>query len=340
LTSDVIFLTPGGREWPSGGPDAPEASVGGSTRCIVVGMLTRCPRCQGPLTIQPKAKKLGETAEVYEDCNRICPRCDIGLSNAKGRPTFIRRDWRDGLWRRSTAARLEHILARALAVRARTKKLRRMANERSEDLLTWNVFSWLEDRRLLGHVIRLIGLTEESDDVKVFYWGCNDRHKVGMNLDMLMTVTFHEHPASLSEPDVILIGSTALVIIEAKLASPNDRQPGKKMDQYVTPAMSWFRASVDEISQAGYYELTRNWAIGGMLANRLDRRLALVNLVREGQEEQIDLSFRSLIANTGTFRRLTWEHLVTSVEPALGVHLRDETLYFKPAFPSLTPAVK
>jgi hypothetical protein len=33
----------------------------------------------------------------------------------------------------------------------------------------------------------------------------------------------------------------------------------------------------------------------------------------------------------------TWEDLVEAIEPALAVHLQDETLYFEPAFPSLGP---
>lgn len=297
--------------------------------------MTHCPRCEGPLAIQPNAKKLGEPAESYEDCRRICPGCDIGLSNAPDRPTFIRRNWRDGLWRRATAPRLETILQLALNERTREKKQRRLANERSEDLLTWNVFSWLEDRRLLGQVIRLIGLEEPSNTPRIFYWGGNDRYQFDLDLPQLLKKQFKERPASLSEPDVMLVGQSSLVLIEAKFGSPNDQQPGKDMAKYVGAVPGWFQKGVDEIAGAGYYELTRNWAIGGALAEQFGKQLALVHLVREGEEGKVDIEFRPLLSTKGRFAILTWEDLVNNVEPALVLHLRNESFYFKPAFPSL-----
>ena len=86
---------------------------------------------------------------------------------------------------------------------------------------------------------------------------------------------------------------------------------------------------------AGYYELSRNWALGGLLSQRLDKPFALVNLVRSDRECQIEKTFGSVVSNRGIFKRLTWEDLVAKVEPALLLHLADETTYFKPAFPAL-----
>ena len=107
---------------------------------------TTCLLCQRPLVIQPGAEPLGKRANSYDNFWEACPRCAIALSNATGPArTFIRRDWRDGLWRRSTAQRLEAILDCSLNIRSRRKKKARLAHERSEDLLTWNAFSWLED---------------------------------------------------------------------------------------------------------------------------------------------------------------------------------------------------
>ena len=97
----------------------------------------------------------------------------------------------------------------------------------------------------------------------------------------------------------------------------------------------WFQKGVDEIAGAGYYELTRNWAIGGALAEQLGKQLALVNLVCDGEEGKVGIEFRPLLSSKGRFAILTWEDLVNTVEPALVLHLRNESFYFKPAFPSL-----
>jgi hypothetical protein len=298
-------------------------------------MLTTCPLCQSPLATQPGAKEIGETADTYGDCRRICVPCGIGLSNAEVRPTFIRENWRDGLWRRSTATRLDRLIEKALSGITHEKKRRRLANERSEDLLTWNVFSWLEARSLLGQVIRWVGLPEPSDTPSIYYWGATDHAAPGVELRDLLTRSFGESPGSLSEPDLILVGQASVVFVEAKFGSPNDRQVGTKAERYVKAAPAWFRTNAEAVAQVGYYELTRNWAIGGALADQLGRRFALVNLVRRGDEGQVSEEFGPLLSDKGTFAVRTWEDLVRAVEPALAAHLQDETLYFEPAFPSL-----
>src|SRR5262245_36298192 len=86
----------------------------------------------------------------------------------------------------------------------------------------------------------------------------------------------------------------------------------------------------------GYYELTRNWATGGALAEQLGRRFALVKLVRSGDEGGVSDEFTRLLSDTGIFTVRTWDDLVESLEPALAVHMQDATLYFQPAFPGLT----
>jgi hypothetical protein len=199
------------------------------------------------------------------------------------------------------------------------------------------LFSWLEDRGLLGSLVRLIGLPEASDSIRIFYWGANDRYDLGFDLRGLLRDPdiFNERVASLSEPDVMPLGESSLILIEAKFGSPNDRQPGKVMDKYIHAAPGWFRASVDKARRAGYYELTRNWAIGGLLSERLEKRFALVNLVRDGQESRIADDFGPLLSEKGLFKRLTWEDVVTSIEPALAAHISDETVYFERAFPAL-----
>jgi len=95
-----------------------------------------------------------------------------------------------------------------------------LAAESSEDLLTWNVFSYLEDTGALENVLPLIGIPKPAGDVLVFYWGANDRYPFPDNeLGQILIETFGEHPNRLSEPDVMLVGPHTLAIVEAKLGS-------------------------------------------------------------------------------------------------------------------------
>jgi hypothetical protein len=300
-------------------------------------MLTKCPRCESPLTLHegPQVRPIEKSVHDYEQCKRSCETCRIALSNSPYRPTFIRRDWQDGLWRPETADRLRRIVHGALNTRSRGKKLKRLANERSEDLLTWNVFSWLEDRGLLSQVLRVAGLSEEPGDVKVFYWGWNDRYPFELDLRALLQTTFRESPDYLSEPDLILVGHASLAIVEAKFGSPNDVQPRKRIAKYVDQALRCFDVPCETVQKTGYYELTRYWAIGNVLAERLGKQFALINLMSGRQGSMIEEKFGGLVSGSSIFKRVTWEQLATAVDPTMRPHLQNVTLYFKKAFRAL-----
>jgi hypothetical protein len=305
-------------------------------------MTTTCPLCHGPLLTQPGAKQLGERADCFEDRREMCQACRIALTNATGSlRTFIKKDWKDGLWRPETATRLERVVAGSLSEVSRAKKTRRLAHERSEDLLTWNVFSWLEDHGRLEDVVTFFGC-DGSTPVQAFYWGFNDRHSFptlspGMNLRRFLAERFRESLQGLSEPDVILFGDRHVIFVEAKLGSPNEQRANDvRVDKYVKAMPEWF-ADPDRVRAAGYYELTRNWAIGAALATDLGKAFMLVSLVRAADEQGIEGSFGPVLAPRGVFRRCTWEHL-SGIEPAIRPWLQRQTLHFQPAFPGLGEA--
>ena len=85
-----------------------------------------------------------------------------------------------------------------------------------------------------------------------------------------------------------------------------------------------FRASVGEVTEAGWYELTRNWRVGAELSERLKRRFLLVNLGPAVLERD---GFATLIAQTPdrTFAHRRWADLVQGV-PALAEYARQRGL--------------
>jgi hypothetical protein len=294
-----------------------------------------CPLCQEPLVSQPGGQPLGKPAHSYESCSEACLRCGIALSNAIGPGrTFIRKDWKDGLWRRATAERLQSILGCSLNIRSHKKKKARLAHERSEDMLTWNVFSFLEDRELLGRFFEMLG-RDARDAIAVFYWGCNDRQDFPLDLRALLKAPpFEEWPQSLSEPDLIAVGRHDVVFVEAKFGSANECKPADhRVDKYVNATPKCF-TDLAKVRKAGYYELTRNWAIGAAVARALGRDFTLVNLVRSGDEQEILTHFGKVIRGNDIFQRHTWEELA-ALDPFIASRLRAQTLCFKPAFPSL-----
>ena len=306
-------------------------------------MIQSCGLCKAPLQIQAVSKPLGIRANCYEDCHLECPKCRIALSNSSTRPTFIRKVWQEGLWRPETQTRLIQIIDHSLNIKSRRKKKTRLANERSEDLLTWNVFSWLEETRCLGRFLKSVGLASPIDEPLIFYWGANDLYSLvigGRPFKDFLVNYLGERWDRLSEPDLMLWSPEEVTLVEAKLGSRNDVAKKNfdrtRFDKYFRSAPGFFTDEA-QTRKGGFYELARYWAIGGALTRLpfqdAPKRFSVLNLVREGKEEQSEKALSKLFCG-GTFRRATWENCMGQVAPPeLLNHLKKVTLYFEPAFP-------
>lgn len=298
--------------------------------------LCTCPLCSAPLRAQEGARRFGQTAKRYEDCLRACDRCRVGLSNSVTKPTCIRRDWRDGLWDGASASRLRYLVSRALNEGNRENKLRRLAHEHSEDMLTWNTFSWIEEHTLI-EAVKFLADSVSGGSPRIYYWGVNERNlRWTPAFVHFLIERFHESPNRLSEPDIIIETDNTVVFVEAKFTSPNERGKSEKLDKYVSGDWAVNRS---QLRAAGMYELVRNWAIG-MAWTRMGRRkgrFVLVNLVRESDERSIEEEFGALVTQNAPqrFRRVTWESLVHHVCPQLAERFRSVTTYCRPAFPGL-----
>jgi hypothetical protein len=88
-----------------------------------------------------------------------------------------------------------------------------------------------------------------------------------------------EQPKSRSEPDVILVWPDLIAFVEVKFDSPNEHKAPtyKGWDTYLQSA-DLFSKDNDAVRQAGWYELTRNWVIGNLVAAQHDARFVLINL--------------------------------------------------------------
>ncbi len=314
--------------------EGPKMIPSGKALCI-------CPLCSGTLRAQAGAKRLGQTAKRYEDCLRVCDECGIALSNSISKPTYIRRHWRDGVWRDGSALRLAALVGEALNERNRGNKLRRLAHERSEDMLTWNVFSWIEEEECgLTRAVEFLTGSDVQGAARIYYWGVNDRDPEWTPLfrDFLVN-HFREAPDRLSEPDIIIETDRIVVFVEVKFTSANQRGEGEKLGNYLSD--DWI-VNESKLRAAGMYELIRNWAIGLAWARtgRRKRRFFLVNLVRESDEPNIEEEFGTLVKQDAgqRFRRATWESLVRQVCPELAERFAALTAYFRPAFPGLGSA--
>jgi hypothetical protein len=211
-------------------------------------------------------------------------------------------------------------VSNALNKMNRKNKLKKFAFETSEDAVTWTVFNYLKQRKILCESLKFSGvewLTKTDIEPTVLLWGVpvpgSDRRGIDINKNLLMILDqIGEDPQKFSEPDVILdFGDTGVVLIEVKYRSPNDilNEKSSKWEKYLYNSSAF--ADINGVKKTGYYELARNWRIAWVLAG--DRSMALINLgpdaIFKGGDEQKIQQFRKCLGqnNTHQFIDITWK---------------------------------
>jgi hypothetical protein len=210
----------------------------------------------------------------------------------------------------------EHILGNA--AKAETH---RICHETSEDALSWNVFSRLARGGLLPKIFSTLTQSSVKNDPELYMWGLKVRldDSCGPTLFPALSCArdiFEKGIKKfLTEPDIMLyVPGQCLLLVEAKFTqgntiastSPIHDVAGEKpksregtLRRYspaalprgalIAPSHINDRAqeSIDKTSQTPFYsQLYRNLVFAIYMANKLDVRWGLVNLVCKGQFHQ------------------------------------------------------
>lgn len=207
----------------------------------------------------------------------------------------------------------------------------RLNQERSEDALTWNVFRYFDKQPQNSSLRKFLQATASGEPKETIYWSYSTQQKSTWDLlnrahhefGETTSLTPHRSRRGVTEPDIMLLTSTDLILIEAKFTSGNETS-GNAVDvekrvlnekQYVTGGDNWFskvfapEATYEKVVRDQKYELLRMWLLGSWIASQLDVRFTLVNLVRDGFEESIAESFGKYLvpSDARCFVRRTWE---------------------------------
>lgn len=103
----------------------------------------------------------------------------------------------------------------------------RLGSENSEDALTWNIFGGLLYYKRLHHIYRnMTGEHASPDELKLYLWGLeiDFNARQAKPWDRLLDVRHKLEPDIKhfhTEPDIMILGPTHLVCIEAKFTSGN-----------------------------------------------------------------------------------------------------------------------
>lgn len=275
----------------------------------VVGDSVQCPvrGCQSCVPVQRRTfRRLPEF---------LCPTHRVYI----GRSTFE--------YERDT----ENLLSRSkedldlLAAIRPFKRESRMARERSEDALTWNVFRHLKTSGRLIPWLGMLACVKASMAV-VHHWSFEASTRNTWQPLAKARSAFGELEGRGSEPDLVITTDDAHVWVEAKLGSSNDTTPSDvdgARRRYTSGGDGWYSSVVNSpfatvAVEQRRYELLRLWLLGSWAAAQHGKRFVLLNLVREGLEEDVP-SFATRHFNQGTerlVRRLTWESLCRGIEGA------------------------
>ena len=260
------------------------------------------------------AQRVKRQSKTFRRQNEfLCPVHQIYISPS----TFEHVDYRENLiWASEEDRRL-------LDAIASEKRESRMARERSEDAVTWNVFRFLERHKLLGKFIAIAdGGRRPSAEPSVVYWSYCQRVCGAAVCLSTASKAFGEKPKRGSEPDVILETPEVLVFVEAKLGSGNKTTPSdpSRRDRYVIGGNGWHSSvflpgsTFDVVAvEEEKYELLRLWLLGTWSAAQTGKRFVLVNLLRDGvvNEADIEQRFGRHIQSDDrrSFVRTTWEQV-------------------------------
>lgn len=216
------------------------------------------------------------------------------------------------------------------------KRESRLARERSEDAVSWNVFRYLERNDLLaGFLSSATSTHHETADV--IYWSYSQQENGSWTELNDARREFGEKPEQGSEPDLIVRTDTALFFVEAKLTAGNRTTPTNKDDakKYLTGGGNWFSSVFNSdyatvAIAAEKYELMRFWLLGTWMASQLVLDFYLINLVLDNRETNIEAAFKPHIVESANrrFMRLTWEDIFKFVLSAEECKEKAEMVVF------------
>jgi hypothetical protein len=232
---------------------------------------------------------------------------------------------------------LSEALAQALNRRNRRNKAFRFCSENSEDAVTWTVFRGLERA---GRLDALVAPRRPGGEAALLVWGAPvagaRAPEVAQALARVCD-SFGESENARTELDAIVSWPELTVLVEAKYRGENEQRPNDPSFERYLDRRHLYAAPPEEVAQAGYYELTRNWRLGNALAEALGARAFL--LVNLGPAEKIEtdaFAFSNLITRSPQreFTTLSWSDLLEAaapLEPWLDRYAsdRDRLLYWR-----------
>lgn len=196
------------------------------------------------------------------------------------------------------------------------------ARDMHDGVVTWNVFRYLERRRLLGKLVEMIDGREPLTEPRIMYWCYCQRTRRAWEPLARTAALFGKRPERWLAPGIIIDAEQALVFVLANLDSEiaSWMTNADRIRQCLTACEGWYH----EIFQpsAGLHEYNpekpvathlQMWLFGSWIARQQGKRFYLLDLYGQLRpvEDAVGRYFgQYLITNEQRrFFRLSWETL-------------------------------
>jgi len=247
-------------------------------------------------------------------------------------------------WQRNFLATVRDTEQLEAMRRSNTKFEQRWAHENSEDALTWNVFRTFEKVRKLSPLVAVLtgGRVQMAGPIELIPWGYHN----GGPWDPLKKARAYFEPRKgvPTEPDVVLLGGSGVVFVEAKFGSPNKRKE-PDISRYQVGEF-YKRCFTADLASVPYHQLVRHFLFAAHVAEQLGiRQFMLVNLVRRSSQQELGNTSRNFgqdfLKEPNQFRQATWEDIYDAflrsngLSPELDLlrrYFENKTWNLQPAF--------
>lgn len=233
----------------------------------------------------------------------------------------------------------------------------RMGLEKSEDVLSWNVFKTIHSHGLLKEFSEHLVGRSFSVEPQLFLWGINMETYEAWDMLIAARNRFESSlpvKRPLTEPDIaIYVPGQIVILIEAKFTSVNPvyktgvRASSQSLTLeelvgiYQDPSLNTLDLARAKVASQIHYQLWRNMVFAEWMArldgNQVDHQV--VNLVCDLAEKQSVHEFRRFIkpAKENALMRCTWESIHSwsrqhSKLMMLSKYMEQKTASLKPAF--------
>ena len=212
----------------------------------------------------------------------------------------------------------------------------------SEDACSWVFITYFFKENKPDVLKDILGLESEIKDI--LFWGVSYNDLINSKISEISDGILEsnniiknlkqsaddigEVPKLKTEPDIIVVTDEELVFIEVKVKSGMPKDDWSNFKKY---NIKEYYINFERLkgkyndNKNPFYELVRNWTLLNALGEKLNKKVSLINLVREEETKEIKI-FKDAIKQKPkkrNFKIKTWKEIFKELEEEHKINVYD-----------------